>query len=162
MIQEMYTNIHTWPINAIHPRFVHQPDPLTQSYIQGNFPTMARKVIVAAAAFAVLILSFLLPSGNNNLLLIIFHSPARDRRPVRIPLLPVKHAGVEAGLQTGGCKFYPSRLSICDLCKPRCQDEGNDSGFCDARKNCICVDCSKHGNGPSRSLRPALDAYGPT
>ncbi|KAG2563449.1 hypothetical protein PVAP13_8KG359000 [Panicum virgatum] len=91
---------------------------------------MARKVIAPAAASAVLILSFLLLSG------------------------------VEAGLQTGGCKFYPSRLSICDLCKPRCQDEGNDSGFCDARKNCICVDCSKHGNGPSRSLRPALEPKG--
>ncbi|KAG2558804.1 hypothetical protein PVAP13_8NG340830 [Panicum virgatum] len=78
---------------------------------------MARKAIVAAAAsvIALILSSFLLPSG------------------------------VEAGLQTGGCK-----LTTCNLCKPRCQYEGNDGGFCDARKNCICVDCSKHGDGPSR------------
>ncbi|RCV39103.1 hypothetical protein SETIT_8G196700v2 [Setaria italica] len=97
---------------------------------------MACKMIVAAAA-SVLVLSFLLPSG------------------------------CDAGSQIGGpgCTFYPSRVSSCELCKPRCQEEGNVSGFCDGDKRCICIHCSSSHDKSQQSsspspLMPAPEARG--
>ncbi|KAF8754889.1 hypothetical protein HU200_011362 [Digitaria exilis] len=72
--------------------------------------------MIASAAASVLVLSFLLQSGVVD----------------------------AVGLQGGGCTFRPSRFSDCDLCKPRCIFEGYSTGFCDGRKECMCVECSAH------------------